>query len=40
MPTPGKPNGNYTRKNVSMGQTPQAHDQQLAQLMMAADGGG
>ncbi len=39
-PKPGKPNGKYTRNNVSHGQTPQAHDQQMAQLMMASGGEG
>jgi len=40
--TPGgtKPNGQYVRKNVSMGQTPQAADQQMAQLLMAGGEGG
>lgn len=34
QPQSGKPNGNYTRNNVSHGQTPQAADQQMAQLLM------
>lgn len=34
-PTFDKPNGNYTRNNVSRGQTPQAADQQMSQLLMA-----
>lgn len=37
-PQPGKPNGNYTRNNVSRGMTPQAELQQ--QAMMAMSGGG
>lgn len=38
MPQPGKPNGNYTRNNVSQGMTPQAADQQMAQMMMSGKG--
>ena len=34
QPQPGKPNGNYTRNNVSQGMTPQAADQQMAQMLM------
>lgn len=37
-PVAGKPNGNYTRENVSRGMTPQALDQQRE--MMALAGGG
>jgi len=33
----GKPNGQYTRNNVSRGQTPQAAEQQMTQMLMAAD---
>lgn len=36
---PGKPNGNYTRNNVSQGMTPQAADQQMAQMMMSGGEG-
>lgn len=36
-PTPGKPNGNYTRNNVS-GMTPQAELQQQAMMAMSAAG--
>lgn len=35
--TMGKPNGQYTRTNVSRGQTPQAADQQMAQMLMAGN---
>lgn len=38
MPSPGKPNGNYTRNNVSQGMTPQAADQQMAQMLMSGEG--
>lgn len=38
MPQPGKPNGKYTRNNVSQGMTPQGMDQQRE--MMALSGGG
>lgn len=34
-PSPGKPNGQYRRDNVSHGMTPQAADQQMAQMMMS-----
>jgi len=34
--TAGKPNGQYTRSNVSRGQTPQAAEQQMMQTLMAA----
>lgn len=34
-PTAGKPNGQYTRKNVSTGMTPQAMDQQREMMVMA-----
>jgi hypothetical protein len=37
-PSPGKPNGKYTRSNVSKGMTPQALDQQRE--MMALSGAG
>lgn len=40
LPSGSKPNGQYVRKNVSMGQTPQAADQQMAQIMMAGGEGG
>lgn len=33
--TAGKPNGNYQRKNVSMGMTPQAEQQQQAMMMLS-----
>ena len=36
-PQPGKPNGQYTRSNVSQGMTPAAEQQQQAMMMM---GGG
>jgi hypothetical protein len=38
MPKPGKPNGNYTRNNVSSGMTPQALDQQREMFAMAGGG--
>lgn len=38
MPQPGKPNGNYTRSNVSMGMTPQAEQQQQAMMLMGGGG--
>lgn len=38
-PSPGKPNGNYTRSNVSRGMTPQAMDQQREMMAMAGGGG-
>lgn len=38
MPQPGKPNGNYTRSNVSMGMTPQAEQQQQAMMMLGGGG--
>lgn len=38
LPTPGKPNGEYTRNNVSRGMTPEAEQQQ--QSMMLLGGGG
>lgn len=38
--TAGKPNGNYTRNNVSQGMTPQAADQQMAQMLMSGGEGG
>lgn len=38
LPQPGKPNGEYTRNNVSRGMTPQASEQQ--QMMMLMGGGG
>ena len=37
MPNPSKPNGNYTRNNVSRGMTPQAEQQQQAMMLL---GGG
>jgi hypothetical protein len=40
MPKPGKPNGNYTRNNVSSGMTPQAVDQQREMMAMAGAGEG
>ena len=39
MPQPGKPNGNYTRNNVSQGMTQQGMDQQREMLAMAGGGG-
>lgn len=39
MPKPGKPNGNYTRQNVSQGMSPQAMDQQREMSMLAGNGG-
>lgn len=39
LPKPGKPNGQYTRKNVSQGMTPQAQDQQREMMAMAGGGG-
>ena len=38
-PQPGKPNGQYTRENVSRGMTPQAADQQREMMAMAGGGG-
>ncbi len=38
MPQPGKPNGNYTRNNVSRGMTPQAQDQQREMMAMSGQG--
>lgn len=38
LPQPGKPNGEYTRNNVSRGMTPQASEQQ--QMMQLMGGGG
>jgi hypothetical protein len=35
MLQPGKPNGNYTRSNVSMGMTPQAEQQQQGMMMLS-----
>jgi hypothetical protein len=37
-PQPGKPNGNYTRNNVSQGMTPQAQDQQREMMAMSGQG--
>lgn len=34
FPQPGKPNGNYTRSNVSQGMTPQAEQQQQAMMLL------
>lgn len=34
LPQSGKPNGQYTRNNVSQGMTPQAADQQMTQMLM------
>lgn len=34
-PQVGKPNGKYTRNNVSQGMTPMAADQQMAQMLMS-----
>lgn len=39
LPQSGKPNGNYTRNNVSQGMTPQAADQQMAQMLMSGGEG-
>lgn len=38
MPSAGKPNGNYTRNNVSQGMTPQAEMQQQSMMLMAGGG--
>ena len=38
-PQPGKPNGQYTRSNVSQGMTPQALDQQREMMALAGGGG-
>lgn len=38
IPKPGKPNGNYTRNNVSQGMTPQAQDQQREMMALAGQG--
>lgn len=38
MPQPGKPNGNYTRNNVSRGMTPEAEQQQQAMIMLGGGG--
>lgn len=35
LPQSGKPNGQYTRNNVSQGMTPAAADQQMAQMLMS-----
>lgn len=37
-PSPGKPNGQYTRENVSRGMTPQAMDQQREMMMLSGAG--
>lgn len=37
-PSAGKPNGQYTRENVSRGMTPQAMDQQREMMAMAGGG--
>lgn len=37
-PVAGKPNGQYTRNNVSRGMTPQAEQQQQAMMLMAGSG--
>lgn len=38
LPQPGKPNGNYTRTNVSRGMTPQAEMQQQSMMLMGGGG--
>lgn len=38
LPQPGKPNGNYTRNNVSRGMTPEAEQQQQAMMLMGGGG--
>lgn len=38
-PTPGKPNGQYQRNNVSHGMTPAAEQQQQSMMMLAGGGG-
>lgn len=38
MPSPGKPNGNYVRENVSRGMTPQAEQQQQSMMLMGGGG--